>query len=177
MSPCGSSSPMRRLLLPCPLALCLLLPACQGESSAGGGGRDAAEYTGEPGTWLELGTVSDPAATPHHIYRLEETTWTVREGTEWSTAEDLAEYTVDTSEGLVVDGQRLLPARLAEGESQDGAEVLTIGEEEVYYGLFSDAVRVSVGSGTWAGEHVFAPGVGLIYTTVEGESWELVYYQ
>ncbi len=157
------------------LILCLLV-ACNSDTHTDDQGLWAVDYVGEPGTYLQLGPTGDPLLEPNLIIRMEETTWTLRQGMGWASAEELAEFDIDTSQGLKVGDDVLLPERLVEGQSSDGVEITAIGDAEVYYGIFPDTVTVDVQSGRWAGEQIFAAGVGLIYVTFDGESWEMVYY-
>ncbi len=154
----------------------LLLLACQPDTTSTSA-QSAAAWLGEVDTYIQLGQPDAPAEPPYLILRVEEDSWTLREGEDWTTGTELAVMEVDTSDGLVVGGERLLPDRPAEGESQDGAEVLSIGTAEVYYGSFEQALTVSVTGGRWAGEQIFGEGFGLISTTFDGEQWELVYYE
>ena len=103
--------------------------------------------------------------------------WILKYGASWGAAETVAEYGYTVDDGLVVGGTTLLPDRISIGEALDGAEVTAVGEAETYYGIFDQAATVSVSSGVWAGEQIFAQGLGLVSATYDGQRWELAYYE
>lgn len=159
------------------LLLVLVLAGCGGDEGGADGVAWAQEYLPPVDSWLQYGLAGNPIAPPWLIVRAETGTWELREGEEWSTAERLDTLPVDTSAGLEVGGTLLLPEKLEVGASADGVEVLALEEVEVYYGTFPDAVRVRVEGGRFGGEHAFALGRGPVALTLEGEAWELVWYE
>ncbi len=155
----------------------LLLFACKDDDShTEDDGLYAENYIGPEGTYLQFGPEGDPLGEPNLIMRLDANQWVLREGSEWGSATDLGTMVVDLTDGLRLDGELVLPARLQEGEIQEGVEVVSIGEQDVYYGTFLDAVRSSVSGERWLGEQVFARDLGPVLLHFDGMGWELVYY-
>jgi len=158
------------------LGASLLLALACGKDDGEGGLGYAADFAGREGVYLELGPVEDPRDTPL-ILHVEDQQWVLRWGDEWGAATELATYDLSLNSGLTVGGFQLLPSRLAVGEVGDGVEVTARGEVEVWYGIFEDAVTVSVESGPFAGEQVFGRDLGPIRVTHLGAVWELAYYE
>ena len=127
------------------------------------GSMDTAAYT------ADTATVEPPAELSLAI---DATTWTwtlpsgVVQAVDWS-----------TTDGLLVDDSRLLPATVKDGASADGVDVTDTGELAVWYGTFPDVASVTVSAGSLAGDWAFARDVGPIVAQVAGDDWELVYYQ
>jgi hypothetical protein len=153
----------------------ILLLACA-EGGRGGGKGYAEDYAGREGVYLELGPADNPQNTPL-ILHIEGGSWILKYGASWAAAEAVASYDYSLEDGLVVGGDALLPDRIAVGEVLDGAEVTAIGDAETYYGVFDQAATVSIASGPWAGEQVFAQGLGLVSATYDSQRWELAYYE
>lgn len=82
-----------------------------------------------------------------------------------------------TTDGLLVNDSRLLPATVKDGSTGDGVEVTDFGERSVWYGMFPDVGTTEVSAGSLAGEWAFARDVGPIVAHYADEDWELVYYQ
>jgi hypothetical protein len=161
-----------------PLPLLALLAACGPDlGPAGAGSLHAEDYLPPLERFLQLGPQDAPADGPWLMIEVGEDSWELREGMEWNQAERQEQLEIDDEDGLRLAGSLLLPAELAEGTEQDGTTVLSLGEEEVYYGGFDLAVRTEVPSGRFGGEWTFAQGVGPIALTVDGQRWELVYYE
>ena len=164
---------MRRALLPC----LLLLVACGPDDPyTEGSGLHASDYLPPAESWLQYGQPAAPTEAPYLMIEVGTESWELRQGESWNDA--TSEWTVpfDDSEGLLLDGARVLPAELSEGEEQDGVQVISIGDEAVYYGTFSLAARCDVPSGAYAGEWIFAPNIGPIQLVVDGVTWEMVTY-
>ena len=173
-----------------------LLAGCGGDSPASGGA-DAAAYTGVVGRLYELhppsgaaddtagDTAGDTAAAdtatappgPTRWLRIDATAWTLSEGDDIDTALVVGTFALRTSDGLVVDGTRLLPGRLTEGASADGARVRAIAPWTTWYGTFPRAAEVVVDEGAWKGTQVFAENVGPVHLTLDGASWEVTWYE
>ena len=139
--------------------------------------QSTAAWLGEADTYVQYGQADNPDASPWLIFKIEVDTWTIREGEDWTTGTELASLEIDNTEGLIVGGDRLLPADTELGASEDGVEVVAVEDTEVYYGEFLDALHVEVDSGRFAGAQVFGQNFGLISTTFDGQTWELVYYE
>jgi hypothetical protein len=157
---------------------------CAGALAAGCGGDDLSrsvadptDYTGPDGIYLIYGHAQDPAGGSALLLRAEASTWTLREGREWPTAEEVAALEIRTDDGLRAGDTLLLPESLIEGESSEGATVVGFQETEVYYGTFVDTVVVDIADGDWAGAQVFALDIGLVALTWRGEARELIYYE
>ncbi len=160
------------------LLLALALSAgCDDDPYAEADGLDARDFYGQADSFMQFGPSEAPAGGPFLMMHIEANSWALREGEEWANADDLGSLTVDTADGLVVDGQLIMPATLEVGAEQEGVEVLSLGEEQVYYGIFPLSVRTSVPSGRFQGEQIFARDVGPAQLVLDGETWELVYYQ
>ncbi len=165
---------MRALLL----HVLLLLSACgpdlgpDGEASL-----NANDYVPAEGRWLQYGPAAAPDQGPFLMIEVLASSWELREGPSWT--ESVSEETVSFSDedGLSIDGTTVLPAKLSEGAEQDGTTVVSMGDETVYYGTFSLATRTSVPSGRVSGEWIFARELGPIALTLDGDAWELVYYE
>lgn len=153
-----------------------LAGGCGDPAGPMGGTLDAVDYAPEPGRWLQFGPQEDPAAGPYLMIEVGEATWELRVGPDWGNATASEDLPFSAEEGLWLGGELLLPAELAEGEAQDGVELLSLGDEEVYYGTFARSARTLVPAGRFAGEQVFAPAMGPIALTLDAQAWELVYY-
>lgn len=164
---------MRFSLLPL-----LFLAACGSDAPyTQGGSLNAIDYVPATQSWLQFGPAEAPADGPFLMIEVSDASWELRQGPEWTDATSEEQLPVTSDDGLSVAGALLLPAEITEGAEQDGVTVLTLGDEQVYYGTFTMAVRTSVASGRFAGEWAFAPTVGPIALTVDGQVWELVYYE
>lgn len=161
------------------LAPPLMLLACEAqEAPIDASGEAFAAFIGEPDTQYELIPEGLPDELPALLRTApDQSTWTLRLGERWADAAPAGEWTVSKSDGLRVAQQLLLPKRVKEGESQDGVTVLSVGEREVWYGIFPTVATVEVDSGTFAGEQAFAAGVGPILLTLDGVRWELAGYE
>jgi hypothetical protein len=152
----------------------LLIVACapqEGPIDASGEG--FAAFIGAPD--IPEGLPDDPPALLRTA--ADQSTWTLRLGERWADATPAGEWALSKDDGLRVAQQLLLPKRVKEGESQDGVTVLSVGEREVWYGVFPTVATVEVTSGAFAGEHAFAAGVGPILLTIDGARWELAGYE
>ncbi len=173
-------------------ALALLLAGCGADTPASGGA-DAAAYAGVVGRLYELhppaGAADDTAAGdtaadtatappgPTRWLRIDATAWTLSEGDDIDTALVIGTFALRADDGLVVDGTRLLPGRLTEGASADGARVRAIAPWTTWYGTFPRAAEVAVDEGAWKGTQVFAENVGPVHLTLDGASWEVTWYE
>jgi hypothetical protein len=161
-----------------PLAVLVLLASCGGGTDTSSGAeKNAADYLAPEGTFAQLGPSSDPASGPWLMFNYQVLAWELREGKSWNAGKSLGTLPVDASSGISVDGSLLLPDRPSEGASSGDVEVLSIGDEETYYGTFPDAIRVRVGSGRFEGEQVWGVALGLVRATIDGDAWEIVYYE
>lgn len=123
-------------------------------------------------------TPADDTAAEPLALRAADRTWTLRLGEDWETAEAVAELDVRVGDdGVRVGDDLLLPATVAVGEAGDGVTVVAMDEYTTYYGTWPLAVTVEVDGGRWAGVQVFAAGMGPIAATLDGVSWDLVYYE
>lgn len=158
--------------------LALLLAACGSDGPhTQGGSLHATDFIPAAGAWMQYGPTEAPADGPFLMIEVGISSWELREGTSWTEASSEEQIPVTDDNGLAITGTTVLPAELSEGAEQDGTTVVSIGDELVYYGTFSLAARTSVPSGRFAGEWVFAPGTGPIQLSVDGQGWELVYYE
>ncbi len=155
----------------------LLLAACGPDDPyTEGGGLHFADYVPPAEAWLQYGPAEDPAAGPWLMIEVGSSSWDLRQGESWVDASSTEELAYTADDGLVLASSLVLPAELTEGGEQDGVQVLTIGDESVYYGTFPMAARCAVPSGRFAGEWVFAPAVGPVRMVIDDQIWELVYY-
>jgi hypothetical protein len=158
------------------VSLGLWLLACTGDEGPAGLGADARDYLA-PDAQYELIALDDTGSDSVWLLRVEEGTWTLREGERWRDAEELAAFEADTSDGLRLDEARVLPPRLEAGAAFEGGSVEAVEATQVWYGLFETAVTVQLDEGRLAGRQVFAAGVGPIVLTVDGEERELALYE
>jgi hypothetical protein len=166
---------MRRL---CLFAWGVVLGCAPQEGPIDASGEAFAAFIGEPDTEYELVPEGLPDEPPALLRTApDQSTWTLRLGERWADAAPAGEWTLSKADGLRVGQQLLLPKRVKEGEAQDGVTVITVGEREVWYGIFPTVATVEVESGDWAGEHAFAAGVGPILLTIGGVRWELAGYE
>ncbi len=155
----------------------LLVVACGGDDPyTEGGGLRAQDYYPVVDAWMRYGPKAAPADGPYLMVEVSASSWELRQGTSWADHDDteVLDYAID--DGLELQGSLLLPPELSEGDVQDGVEILSITDEQVYYGTFNSAARTSIPDGRFAGEWIFAPVVGPIQIALDGEIWELVYY-
>ncbi len=163
-----------RALLSLPL---LLSVACGGDDPyAGPTGLDALDFYPVEGAWLQYGPEQAPADGPFLMIEVGPSSWELRQGTDWAEYDSTETLDYTTDDGLVLQGSLLLPAKLSEGEIQDGVEILSLGEASVYYGSFPNAATTVVPDGRFAGEWIFAPLLGPAQMSLDGQVWELVYY-
>jgi hypothetical protein len=156
----------------------LLLVACGGDDTyTQAGGLNAQDYLPPAEAWLQFGPVEQPDVGPFLMVDVGASSWELRQGDSWTEATDTEQLPVASDDGVSLGGALVLPAKLSEGQEQDGVTVTSIGEEETYYGTFSLAVRSAVPSGRFAGEWVFAPAQGPVIMVIDGQEWELVYYE
>lgn len=164
---------MRPALLP---VLALLAACGPDDPYTAASGLHAGDYLPQVEAWLQYGPSTAPADGPFLMIEVGTDAWELRQGDTWNDAPSSEQLPYDAADGLLLGGQRVLPGELSEGAEQDGVTVLSIGDEEVYYGTFSMATRVDVPSGPYAGEWVFAPYTGPVQLVIDGVRWELVYY-
>jgi hypothetical protein len=164
---------MRPALLP---VLALLAACGPDDPYTAASGLHSGDYLPPVDSWLQYGPKVAPADGPFLMIEVGPDSWELRQGESWNDAPSTSSLPYDDSDGLLLEGVRVLPGELSEGAEQDGVTVLTIGDEEVYYGTFSMAARCEVPAGDYAGEWIFAPGLGPIQLVIDGVSWELVYY-
>lgn len=135
-------------------------------------GASAPDYAGPVGRILEFEPFGDATADPVTLV-IADGTWEIA-GVDGSTRS----YTTRLDgDGFAVDGNLLLPPRLAAGSTAEGVEVIAVGATETWYGTFPDTVTVAVTAGAFGGTQVFARDVGLVLATWEGWSGELAYYE
>ena len=154
------------------LALC----AC-GKGEEQTGDLRAADFTIPPGLWLEYAPLGDPDGAGR---MLEATggTWELRSGAaEWESGSPIEAFAVELTPDLKVGDDTLLPARVRAGERIDGAQVVSVEAWETWYGTFEVAAEVEVDAGRWQGTQAFALGFGLVTFTLDGEIWDLRYYE
>ncbi len=155
----------------------LLLLACSGDEGPQGLGGDYRDYLA-PDAQYELVAREDSGAVEQvWLLRIEEGTWTLRDGDRWRDANDLAQFEQSTEEGLRLDEYRILPERVEAGASFEGGHVEALEATQVWYGLFEAAVTVQLDEGPLAGRQVFAPGIGPIVLSFDGEERELALYE
>jgi len=159
------------------LALVVLTACGSDDPYTEAGGLHAGDYIPATNDWLQFGPTDAPADGPFLMFEVGPTAWELRQGISWTEADSEEQIATDTDDGLTLAGTTVLPGRLSEGAEQGGATVLTMGDESVYYGTFSLTARTSVPSGRFAGEWVFAPHIGPILMTIDGQVWELVFYE
>lgn len=99
--------------------------------------------------------------------------WAILKGEDRTEAPVTERLPISSGDGLVVDGELLLPGVIVVG--QDG--VLSVGEHETRYGTFPRAVTVEIRAGRWAGTQVFAEELGPVTYTLDGELRDLVFYE
>lgn len=140
--------------------------------------RHAVDFAGPAGMHLEYVLQAEPEGTPLML-RIAETLdgWETREGQRWADGTDSQTFVVSLEDGLRVDDTLLLPALLQAGTTAEGVSVVSLGELEVWYGLFSEVASVEVAEGPWAGPQAFARDIGPILLTYSGETWELAGYE
>ncbi len=142
------------------------------------------EFSGEDGTridFLPQGGESEVQLATHQDEPLQlhigEDEWELRLGERWADATFVDVYFLDREDGLWVDDAQLLPEDPSVGAAGQGCEVVAAGEHATYYGTFLDTVTVAVDDGDFAGEVVFARGVGPVAFDVDGQGWTAAYYE
>lgn len=157
--------------------LLLLAVGCSGDFQSESGEATVADWGGPAGGYVEL-TPPDSPDSPGLLIEFEEDHWELRYGTGWSGAQQLGEPVSSVgADGYVLDDSVLVPAQLEVGSSSGGTTITSQGELEVWYGLFPEVIFVDVADGEFAGEAAFAPFVGPLRLTWQGQVWELVYYE
>jgi hypothetical protein len=136
----------------------------------------AQAYWGAEGRRIEFAPLGLPDEPPLSL-RMEEGTWTLRLGERWADAAPVASYLYATDDGLWLNDDQLIPENQNVGGAGEGCEVVAEGEATTWYGTFPDTLTVSVEGGDWAGEAVYAAGVGPVLIAYQGATWELVYYE
>jgi len=159
------------------LALVVLTACGSDDPYTEAGGLYAGDYIPVADDWLQFGPTEAPADGPFLMIEVSATEWELRQGVGWTEADSEEKLATTTDDGLTLAGTTVLPGELSEGAEQGGATVLAMGDESVYYGTFALAARTTVPSGRFAGEWVFAPRIGPILMTIDGQVWELVYYE
>ena len=155
----------------------LALLACQGDAPVSTSESFLA-YAGKPGRSLEFVRSESTDSTPLLLEVNEDgSVWETRYGSRWSSAEPRDSFDVLRDAGLFVDDQQLLPERISVGATGEGVEISAIDAHTVWYGTFEDAVIVSVDSGRFTGEQVFAREIGPIALSLDGATWELAWYE
>lgn len=135
-----------------------------------------ADYAGTAGNLLMFSPLEEPDG-PTEMLLISEESWEIRVGDFWEEAEpgDHWSWSLE-EEGLQVGSDLLLPAGLKKGSSSGSATIEAVGAFTTWYGDFSDTLLVTVEDGAWAGQLVFARGLGPIRFS-RGGDWDLVYYQ
>jgi hypothetical protein len=165
------------------------LTGCGGSASAPQG-LDYLAFVGASGRLMELrapspaGDTGDTGALdtaalagPSRWLRIGESDWVLSEGDDVDTAAAVSSWPILLDKGLFVDGTPLLPPRVAAGATLDGATITEVAEWTTRYGTFPTAAHVAVEAGPFAGDHAFAEDVGPIHLTIDGQAWELVWYE
>lgn len=142
----------------------LALVACS--SGVGAGEWPVADFLAD-GVHLEHALLDAPDG-PVTVLETAETAWEIRDTNDAV----VDSFTADLSDGLLLDGEPILPSILAVGE----AGVTALGEHETWYGTFPRAVTVEIADGRWAGTQVFAEDLGPVTYTLDGQVWDLVFY-
>lgn len=154
----------------------LLLVGCKGGSEADPS-FTAGAFVPPDGRHQEYTPADDTAADPLML-RAEADEWTMVVGESWATGTEIGRFTVRAdADGLWAADTLLLPDRVSVGATGEGVEVTAIEEHTTYYGTFDLAVTVEIESGAWAGTQVLARGFGPVTATLDGETWDLVYYE
>ncbi len=143
----------------------------------GPGSLDAVDYIPLDKDFLQYGPAADPSGGPFLMIEVGTSSWELRYGSSWTETTDQEQLGYTGDDGLALDGSVVLPAEIAQDAEQDGATVVAMGEAKVYYGTFDQCVQTFVSGGRVAGDWMFAPVVGPISLTLDGEEWELVYYE
>lgn len=137
----------------------------------------AADYLPPAGRLLELIPEGEPTL-PSLFARVGDDTWELRSGFEWDEAQAAGTVSVDTDDGLSLDGELVLPASFSVGATSGAVTVTAVGQRTVWYGTFSRVASVEQsGGGAWGGEHAFAEGHGPVRLTWQGGTWELAGYE
>ena len=141
-------------------------------------------FPGDAGTRIDYLPEADGAEVQHASdedeplqLHIGEDEWELRLGERWADANFVAVYFLDRDDGLWVDDAQLLPADPEVGATGQGCEVVAAGEHATYYGTFLDTLTVAVDDGDFAGDVVFARGVGPIDFTLDQQRWTAAYYE
>ncbi len=140
------------------------LMACEPVAVAEGGARHVKDFLGPEGVRIELAPADLPDDPPLHVV-LGAESWAVRLGERWDDAVDVGTWEVQVTDSLRVDGHELLAEPLG-----------TTTETAVWYGTFGETLAVTGPDGPFAGEWVFAEGIGPVVATLDGLRRECVYY-
>lgn len=134
-------------------------------------------WAGPAGTYLELAPVDSPDSVALLI-EISDTSWELRYGDYWRTAQESGTFDVSVDEdGYWVGASLMLPTGLDVGASAQGTTVLDQTSVETWYGTFEDAFVVDVWAGDFRGNAAFASGVGPIQLTWQGVDWDIIYYE
>jgi len=149
---------------------------CEAPQEVSDHGPTADEFTLPSGSYLEMVRLDVDEA---RVLMVEEQsgTWDVRYGLDWSDSDPIDVFAVNLVGGLTVDGQRMLPEVVEEGQVADGVELVAIDTWEARYGVFPEVAEVEVAEGEWAGTQAFAREVGPVRLTFSGQAWDLVFYE
>lgn len=153
-----------------------LAAACSGGAAPDSGGSAEGDFAGQAGTRLLYVDPLDVDGTPLWL-QINADSWELRHGERWRNADQHATLDIRRDNGLWVDGSQLLPANPEQGATGDGVRITASGEATVHYGTFPVTVSALIDAGAFAGEAVFADTVGPIALTVDGDAWQLGFYE
>ena len=163
------------------ISLALLLACSQAfdEEQLGAGVED---WGGPAGGFFMLTPVGSPDSPALMIEALSDVgqvaAWELRYGETWSTAQVLGQYPAFVDgDGYHVEQSLIVPNPVEVGTTVDGTAITDRGELETWYGVFPDAIQVSVGGGPFKGSAAFSAGVGPLRLEYQGDTWEIVYYE
>ena len=159
-------------------AVLVVALACNKVPEGEGAQFHAADYLAPQGSYLELAPIEDPTGATLLMIRADaEDAWTLRTGASWVEGIDAGTVAVSVEDGLTLDGETLLPATVAPGETAGDSEVVSIDDWETYYGTFAHTAVVEVSAGRFTGTNAFAQDHGPVTLSVDGATWDLVYYE
>jgi hypothetical protein len=153
------------------------LGACKKDGASGGGVWEGAAYDVLAGRHLEYTPAGLPNGVVLMLRKTDDGDWSMREGDDWQSGVSMGIHPVEVADGLWIDEQQVLPAKITVGALGEGVEVVEMGEWETWYGTFDDAVVVAIDGGVWEGEAAFGRGFGPLTFSFENVDWDLVYYE
>lgn len=155
----------------------MALAAC-GDGADVSGARGVEDYLMPEGAYREYQRLGEAGGPVRMLRAVTGKHWYLRSGTDWEAEDNLDEFYVVVDEyGLWLDDDNLLPPTVLQGEEGLGVSVTDIGDWTTWYGTFPDAVSVERTHGRFQGTNAFAPGMGPITFTLDGVTWDLVYYE